>query len=256
RRRPCGGSAVTPPSPLGCGGIPTPASLTQSNAPVHIDVGGQMYTSSLGTLTKYPESRISRLFDGTEPIVLDRLKQHYFIDRDGHMFRYILNFRTSKLLIPDDFTEFSLLYEEACFFQHTPLQSQLQRWRRQRGCRSSWPECLLVHAAPELGEEVSVSAQRAVIQEVFPEVGDLLRPAMNSCRNPESTHVSRFPLSSCCGLSWVQVLERLQRSGFCITCSCGGGVDSSQFTEYFLQREARKQPQHQSATRDEQSPTQ
>lgn len=49
--------------------------------------------------------RISRLFDGTEPIVLDRLKQHYFIDRDGHMFRYILNFlRTSKLLLPDDFT--------------------------------------------------------------------------------------------------------------------------------------------------------
>lgn len=48
--------------------------------------------------------RISRLFDGTEPIVLDSLKQHYFIDRDGHMFRYILNFlRTSKLLIPDDF---------------------------------------------------------------------------------------------------------------------------------------------------------
>lgn len=36
--------------------------------------------------------------------MLDALKQHYFIDRDGHMFRYILNFlRTSKLLIPDDF---------------------------------------------------------------------------------------------------------------------------------------------------------
>lgn len=48
--------------------------------------------------------RISHLFDGTEHIVLDSLKQHYFIDRDGHMFRYILNFlRTSKLLIPDDF---------------------------------------------------------------------------------------------------------------------------------------------------------
>lgn len=44
-------------SPLGSGGIPTPAKLSKSNAPVHIDVGGQMYTSSLGTLTKYPESR-------------------------------------------------------------------------------------------------------------------------------------------------------------------------------------------------------
>lgn len=48
--------------------------------------------------------RIGRLFDGSEPIVLDSLKQHYFIDRDGLMFRYILNFlRTSKLLLPDDF---------------------------------------------------------------------------------------------------------------------------------------------------------
>jgi len=48
--------------------------------------------------------RISRLFNGTEPIVLDSLKQHYFIDRDGEIFRYILSFlRTSKLLLPEDF---------------------------------------------------------------------------------------------------------------------------------------------------------
>uniref|UniRef100_A0A670YEL4 Potassium channel tetramerisation-type BTB domain-containing protein n=1 Tax=Pseudonaja textilis TaxID=8673 RepID=A0A670YEL4_PSETE len=58
--------------------------------------------NSLATLTKYPDS--SRLFNGTEPIVLDSLKQHYFIDRDGEIFRYILSFlRTSKLLLPEDF---------------------------------------------------------------------------------------------------------------------------------------------------------
>lgn len=51
-----------------------------------------------------PSPRISRLFNGTEPIVLDSLKQHYFIDRDGEIFRYVLSFlRTSKLLLPDDF---------------------------------------------------------------------------------------------------------------------------------------------------------
>jgi hypothetical protein len=49
-------------------------------------------------------SRISRLFNGTEPIVLDSLKQHYFIDRDGEIFRYILSFlRTCRLLLPEDF---------------------------------------------------------------------------------------------------------------------------------------------------------
>ncbi|TNM87696.1 hypothetical protein fugu_005917 [Takifugu bimaculatus] len=246
-RKPSAGSCLTQDSsssicgsPLGSGGIPTPAKLSKSNAPVHIDVGGQMYTSSLGTLTKYPESRISRLFDGTEPIVLDRLKQHYFIDRDGHMFRYILNFlRTSKLLIPDDFKEFSLLYEEARFFQLTPLQSQLEHWRTERECGQSCPECVVVHVAPELGERVSVSAQHAVIEEVFPEVRDVLSASLNS------THISRFPLSGCCLLNSVQVLERFQQSGFWITCSCGGGVDSSQFREYILQREGRgsKQPQ-------------
>lgn len=54
--------------------------------------------------------RISRLFNGTEPIVLDSLKQHYFIDRDGEIFRYILSFlRTCKLLLPDDFKVTALL---------------------------------------------------------------------------------------------------------------------------------------------------
>ena len=51
-----------------------------------------------------PSPRISRLFNGTEPIVLDSLKQHYFIDRDGDIFRYILSFlRTCKLLLPEEF---------------------------------------------------------------------------------------------------------------------------------------------------------
>uniref|UniRef100_A0A674PJG0 Potassium channel tetramerization domain containing 1 n=1 Tax=Takifugu rubripes TaxID=31033 RepID=A0A674PJG0_TAKRU len=222
--------------PLGSGGIPTPAKLSKSNAPVHIDVGGQMYTSSLGTLTKYPESRISRLFDGTEPIVLDRLKQHYFIDRDGHMFRYILNFlRTSE--------EFSLLYEEARFFQLTPLLVP----------------CVVVHVAPELGERVKV----------FPEVRDVLSasPELHTHQSlpaqwllpPElcagRRRLSRdLPLVGCVGVTPVilslffvrlQGFRAISAERLWITCSCGGGGDSSQFREYILQREGRgsKQPQ-------------
>ncbi|TNN55047.1 Basic immunoglobulin-like variable motif-containing protein [Liparis tanakae] len=37
-----------------------------------------------------------------------------------------------------------------------------------------------------------------------------------------------------------QVLERLQQRGFEIVGSCGGGVDSSQFSEYVLRRELRR----------------
>lgn len=98
-------------------GIPSVAAASRYTAPVHIDVGGTIYTSSLETLTKYPESRLAKLFNGSIPIVLDSLKQHYFIDRDGEMFRHILNFmRNAKLLIPDKFDDLELLLEEARYF--------------------------------------------------------------------------------------------------------------------------------------------
>lgn len=99
-------------------GIPCVAAASRYTAPVHIDVGGTIYTSSLETLTKYPDSRLAKLFNGTIPIVLDSLKQHYFIDRDGDMFRHILNFmRNSKLLIPENFADIDLLLEEARYFE-------------------------------------------------------------------------------------------------------------------------------------------
>lgn len=101
-------------------GIPCVAAASKFTAPVHIDVGGTIYTSSLETLSKYPESRLAKLFNGSIPIVLDSLKQHYFIDRDGGMFRHILNFmRNSKLLISEDFRDLDLLLEEAKYFEIT-----------------------------------------------------------------------------------------------------------------------------------------
>lgn len=58
------------------------------------------------------------MFDGTIPIVLDSLKQHYFIDRDGAMFRHILNFlRNRQLMVPADFGELELLLNEAVYFE-------------------------------------------------------------------------------------------------------------------------------------------
>uniref|UniRef100_A0A2R8N365 Potassium channel tetramerization domain containing 15 n=1 Tax=Callithrix jacchus TaxID=9483 RepID=A0A2R8N365_CALJA len=197
----------SPVSPLAAQGIPLPAQLTKSNAPVHIDVGGHMYTSSLATLTKYPDSRISRLFNGTEPIVLDSLKQHYFIDRDGEIFRYVLSFlRTSKLLLPDDFKDFSLLYEEARYYQLQPMVRELERWqqeqeqrRRSRAC-----DCLVVRVTPDLGERIALSGEKALIEEVFPETGDVMCNSVNAGWNQDPTHVIRFPLNGYCRLNSVQ----------------------------------------------------
>lgn len=108
-------------------GTPKAALLSVENAPVHIDVGGSIYTSSLETLTKFSESRLSKMFNGTIPIVLDTLKQHYFIDRDGKAFRYILNFmRTGRLSLPLNFDDYEALIEEAKFYQLSEMVKQIE----------------------------------------------------------------------------------------------------------------------------------
>ncbi|XP_023140734.1 BTB/POZ domain-containing protein kctd15-like isoform X2 [Amphiprion ocellaris] len=229
----------SPVSPVSPQGIPSPAQLTKANAPVHIDVGGTMYTSSLATLTKFPESRIGRLFSGSEPIVLDSLKQHYFIDRDGDIFRFILSFlRTCKLLLPEDFQDFPQLYEEARFYQLTPMVRELERWQAEREARRAAPcEVLVVRVSPDLGERIALSGEKVLIEEVFPETGDVMCNSVNAGWNQDPTHVIRFPLNGYCRLNSVQVLERLFQKGFLIKASCGGGVDSSQFSEYILSRD-------------------
>ena len=159
-------------------GIPCVASPSRYTAPVHIDVGGMIYTSSLETLTRYgyindvaclsshnclifclnclmvfesrvslpntlfldrhSESRLAKMFNGSIPIVLDSLKQHYFIDRDGKMFRHILNFlRTSNLVIPDNFEEIDLLYEEAKYYDLQSFMKLLEEFKMKKGFISS-----------------------------------------------------------------------------------------------------------------------
>ncbi|CAH8576546.1 unnamed protein product [Heterobilharzia americana] len=109
-------------------GVPQPATLTKYSAPVHIDVGGTLYTSSLQALTKYPKSMLGKMFNGTIPIVLDTMKQHYFIDRDGTLFRHVLNFlRTNKVNLDPNFTELDQLIEEANFYGLDEMINQLKQ---------------------------------------------------------------------------------------------------------------------------------
>ncbi|KAF6772811.1 hypothetical protein AHF37_07599 [Paragonimus kellicotti] len=63
------------------------------------------------------------MFSGVIPIVLDTMKQHYFIDRDGALFRHVLNFlRTGQLHLDAQYEELDQLVQEA---QHYELNEML-----------------------------------------------------------------------------------------------------------------------------------
>ena len=102
------------------------SSFAQRNSPVTLNVGGHLYTTTLSTLQRYPDSMLGAMFRGDFPTTKDS-KGNYFIDRDGTLFRYILNFlRTSELTLPSDFSEKDLLRKEADFYQIEPLIDCLQ----------------------------------------------------------------------------------------------------------------------------------
>ncbi|XP_065220411.1 BTB/POZ domain-containing protein Tiwaz isoform X2 [Planococcus citri] len=265
-----------PPPSLGYNhkitGIPCVAAASKYTAPVHIDVGGTIYTSSLETLTKYPDSRLAKLFNGSIPIVLDSLKQHYFIDRDGSMFKHILNFmRNSRLLIPENFADLDLLLEEARYFDITPMCRQLEQMKKERqrcaplgksiyhrgsngggggidnrlqNCSSLNEqdnyECVAMHVCPDLGERIMLSGDRCLVEEVFPETNQALMDARSSVawNQHDAAHVIRFPLNGYCKLNSVQAITRLLNAGFRIAASSGGGVEGQQFSEYLFVRKA------------------
>lgn len=115
-------------------------------------------------------------------------------------------FRLSCLL-SSDHQDFPQLYEEARFYQLAPMVRDLERWHAEREAqRASVPcECLVVRVTPDLGERIALSGEKVLIEEVFPETGDVMCNSVNAGWNQDPTHVIRFPLNGYCRLNSVQV---------------------------------------------------
>ena len=93
---------------------------------VTLNVGGEFYTTTRATLTTYPDSMLGAMFSGRfEPATIDK-DGIYFIDRDGGLFKHVLNFlRSSVLCLPHDFKNMEALVNEAMFYQIDALLEAL-----------------------------------------------------------------------------------------------------------------------------------
>ncbi|XP_076470419.1 uncharacterized protein LOC143300543 isoform X2 [Babylonia areolata] len=87
---------------------------------VKLDIGGHLFTTSLLTLTKEPDSMLAAMFSGRHALKTEA-DGSYFIDRDGTHFRYILNYLRDGCIkegtLPANETVLRELLTEAEYFQ-------------------------------------------------------------------------------------------------------------------------------------------
>ena len=88
---------------------------------IELNVGGQVYYTRHATLTSSPNSLFGKLFSnkkGSSNDLARDLRGRFFIDRDGFLFRYVLDYlRDKQVVLPDHFPEKGRLKREAEYFQ-------------------------------------------------------------------------------------------------------------------------------------------
>ncbi|XP_022072104.1 BTB/POZ domain-containing protein KCTD16-like [Acanthochromis polyacanthus] len=96
---------------------------------LELNVGGQVYYTRLATLTSFPNSLLGKLFSnkkGSSNDLSRDFRGRYFIDRDGFLFRYVLDYlRDKQVVLPDHFPERGRLKREAEYFQLPDLAKLL-----------------------------------------------------------------------------------------------------------------------------------
>ena len=111
---------------------------------VELNVGGVTYATTLGTLQQAePESPlaiISTLNTAEIKTIFGRdSKNRIFIDRDGVLFRYILDFlRNKRLSLPENFAERDRLRVEAEYYRLTNMTKALGLSRPNTGSNGNF----------------------------------------------------------------------------------------------------------------------
>ena len=208
---------------------------------IELNVGGKFYSTSVFTLTREPDSYLGKLFSGRQKIHKDA-EGKFVIDRDGILFRYILDYlRSKKLHLPDNFSEIGRLKIEADFYELHDLKRQLDNYQRSRSKRVNLAQVkfgfisLHIRSTYAFGRSgladvkfrkplhrILVCGRVSLCREVF-------GVELNESRDPNpdgNRYTNRFLLKS----NHVEsAFQKLKESGFSLVSSSGGksGNESS-----------------------------
>ncbi|XP_038055335.1 BTB/POZ domain-containing protein KCTD16-like [Patiria miniata] len=216
-------------------------------AVVELNVGGQLYTTALSTLTQQGDSLLTQMFTGRARGPLQRdSRGRYFIDRDGSLFKYILDYlRNQKLVLPESFCERGRLRQEAEYYRLPRLASALSETAQAdstadnvgnsvSGDRSDSPGFLTIGYRGTFAfgrdgladvkfrkiQRILVCGRVALAREVF---GDSLNETRDPDRGMSSRYSARFYLKH---VYLEQAFDLLATRNFKFVSCCASGTSS------------------------------
>ena len=198
---------------------------------IELNVGGVHYTTTLKTLLSEEESKLYEIFSGKPGDVIKDSKGRVFIDRDGVLFRYILDYlRDSAISLPEGFRERDRLKLEAEYFKLVGLTKCICQHGEARP-----PGCITVgyRGSFQFGRDgladvkfrkitrLLVCGRVALCRDVF---GDTLNESRDPDHGGPDRYTSRFFLKH----AFIeQAFDMLQEQGFRLAGSAGSGTSGS-----------------------------
>lgn len=199
---------------------------------VELNVGGVFYTTSLSTLTGESDSNIAGIFSGKISLEKDA-KGKYFLDRDGVLFRYVLDFlRNKSLVLPEGFRERERLRQEAKFYGLSGLEKvivergdAIMTGKRAPGYITVGYRGSFAFGRDGLADvkfrklsRILVCGRVALCRDVF---GETLNESRDPDHGMSDRYTSRFFLKH----NFIeQAFDMLQEQGFKLAGSCGSGT--------------------------------
>lgn len=198
---------------------------------IEINVGGIEYTTTKKTLTSDKNSRLSELFDGDDPSseLIRDAKGRYVLDRDGVLFRYILDYlRDDAVLLPDRFREKHRLLREAEYFKLSGLIKCIHALNDTRnGCITIGYRGSFQFGKDGLADVKFRKLSRILICGRVNLCRDIFGDTLNESRDPDhggpDRYTSRFFLKHC---FIEQAFDMLHEQGFRLAGCCGSGTSA------------------------------
>lgn len=205
--------------------------MSESSQVIELNVGGVHYTTTMQTLTSEKDSKLNSMFCENLNSLTKDSKGRYFIDRDGVLFRYILDYlRDSGVLLPEGFREKTRLRREAEHYQINGMIASMNEMAEshQTGCITLGYRGSFQFGKDGLADvkfrklsRILVCGRVAICREVFADT-------LNESRDPDhggpDRYTSRFFLKHC---FIEQAFDMLHEAGFRLAGACGSGTAGS-----------------------------